>query len=255
MLFTGFVALGGWFAFQSLPIDAVPDITNVQVQVNTPVAALSPEEIERSVTVPVETALNGIPGVTQVRSITRFGISQVTVTFEDDTDIYRARQLVSERLQGVSESLPEGVRPELGPVSSGLGEIYHYVLEAHKPAEGAARLEQLAEIRALQDWYIKPRLLTVKGVAEVNTIGGHEKQYLIQPDPRKMAAYGIHFSDIDEAIESANKNAGGGYVEQTADQFLVQAYGLFTSLDDIRACLSERWRTPRSFRSATSPRS
>lgn len=234
ILFTGLIGLAGWFAFQSLPIDAVPDITNVQVQVNTPVEALSPEEIERSVTVPVETALNGIPGVIQVRSITRFGISQVTVTFEDGTDIYRARQLVTERLQGVADSLPEGLHPELGPVSSGLGEIYHYVVEAKKAATGPARLEQLSEIRALQDWYVKPRLLTVKGVAEVNTIGGHEKQYLIQPDPRKMAALGIHFSDIEEAIESANKNAGGGYVEQTADQFLVQAFGLFTSLDDIR---------------------
>lgn len=234
ILFTLVIAVGGWFAFMNLPIDAVPDITNVQVQVNTPVEALSPEEIERTVTVPVETALNGIPGVIQVRSITRFGISQVTVTFEDDTDIYRARQLVTERLQGISDSLPGGTHPELGPVTSGLGEIYHYVLEAKTPAEGVKRIEQLSEIRSLQDWYIKPRLLTVKGVAEVNTIGGHEKQYLIQPDPKKMASLGIHFSDIEEAIESANKNAGGGYVEQTADQFLVQAFGLFTSLDDIR---------------------
>lgn len=234
LLTTGLVGIAGWFAFTQLPIDAVPDITNVQVQVNTSVGALSPEEIERAVTVPVETALNGIPGVTQVRSITRFGISQVTVTFEDDMDIYRARQLVTERLQGVSDHLPNGARPKLGPVSSGLGEIYHYVIEAEKPAAGPERLSQLSEIRSLQDWYIKPRLLTVKGVAEVNTIGGHEKQYLIQPNSAKMAALGVHFSDIEEAIEVANKNAGGGYVEQTADQFLVQAYGLFTSLEDIR---------------------
>lgn len=234
MLATALAALTGWIAFTNLPIDAVPDITNVQVQVNTPVAALSPEEIERTVTVPVEISLNGIPGVTQVRSITRFGISQVTVTFEDDTDIYRARQLVTERLRGVSEQLPGGVSPTLGPVSSGLGEIYHYVIEAEKTAEGPERLTQLAELRSLQDWYIKPRLLSVKGVAEVNTIGGHEKQYLVEPDPRKMSALGVHFSDIEEAIESTNKNAGGGYVEQTADQFLVQGFGLFKSLDDIR---------------------
>ncbi|WP_413577717.1 efflux RND transporter permease subunit [Bdellovibrio sp. HCB290] len=235
IFFTFLAALAGWFAFQKLPIDAVPDITNVQVQVNTAVEALSPEEIERTVTVPVEIALNGIPGVIQVRSITRFGISQVTVTFEDETDIYRARQLVSERLQDISENLPGGVHPKLGPVTSGLGEVYHYVIEAEKPATGSKRLDQLAEIRSLQDWYIKPRLLTVKGVAEVNTIGGHEKQYLIHPDPKKLSAYGVHFSDIEEAIERANKNAGGGYVEQTADQFLVQAYGLFESLDDIRS--------------------
>ncbi len=231
---TALVAVAGWFAFNKLPIDAVPDITNIQVQVNTAVEALSPEEIERTVTVPVETALNGIPGVTQVRSITRFGISQVTVAFEEGTDIYRARQLVTERLQGVSKNLPVGVSPELGPVTSGLGEIYHYVVEAKIPATGLKRLEQLSEIRALQDWYIKPRLLTVKGIAEVNTIGGHEKQYLIHPDPKKMSALGIHFSDIEEAIESANKNAGGGYVEQTADQFLVQAFGLFKSIEDIK---------------------
>ena len=234
MLATALVAFAGWIAFTKLPIDAVPDITNVQVQVNTPVAALSPEEIERTVTVPVEISLNGIPGVTQVRSITRFGISQVTVTFEDDTDIYRARQLVTERLRGVAEQLPSGVSPTLGPVSSGLGEIYHYVIEAEKTAEGSERLAQLAELRSLQDWYIKPRLLSVKGVAEVNTIGGHEKQYLVEPNPKKMSALGVHFSDIEDAIESANKNAGGGYVEQTADQFLVQGFGLFKSLDDIR---------------------
>lgn len=233
-LATTLVGIAGWYAFKHLAIDAVPDITNVQVQVNTPVEALSPEEIERSVTVPLEMALNGIPGVVQVRSITRFGISQVTVSFEEGMDIYRARQLVTERLQGASDNIPEGVNPQLGPVSSGLGEIYHYVIEAEKPAEGEERLKQLSEIRALQDWYIKPRLLTVKGVAEVNTIGGHEKQYLIQPDPRKMAASGIHFSDIQDAIKAANKNAGGGYVEQTADQFLVQAFGLFKTLDDIR---------------------
>lgn len=234
ILATALVALAGWFSFISLPIDAVPDITNVQVQVNTPVDGLSPEEIERTVTIPVETSLNGIPGVTQVRSITRFGISQVTVTFEEDTNIYHARQLVAERLRGTAEQLPGGAHPQLGPISSGLGEIYHYVIEAENEAKGDERLAQLSEIRALQDWYIKPRLLTVKGVAEVNTIGGHEKQYLIHPHPKKMAAYGVHFSDIQEAIESANKNAGGGYVEQTADQFLVQGYGLFTSLDDIR---------------------
>lgn len=234
LLATLVLAVFGWFAFMQLPIDAVPDVTNVQVQVNTSVEALSPEEIERTVTVPVEIALNGVPGVTQVRSITRFGISQVTVTFEDDVDIYRARQLVTERLQGISDKLPNGLNPKLGPVSSGLGEIYHYVIEAEEVAQGTARTTQLAELRSLQDWFIKPRLLAVKGVAEVNTIGGHEKQYLIHPHSAKMAALGIHFSDIQEAIETANKNAGGGYIEQTGDQFLVQAFGLFTSLDDIR---------------------
>ncbi|MCC7442683.1 MAG: efflux RND transporter permease subunit [Bdellovibrionales bacterium] len=234
ILATAIVAIWGWQAFQSLPIDAVPDLTNVQVQVNTPVEALGPEEIERTITVPIETSLNGIPGVTQVRSITRFGLSQVTVVFEDDTDIYRARQLVSERLQTVASQLPEETFPELGPVTTGLGEIYHYVIEAEKPASGPERLEQLMELRALQDWHVKPRLLTVKGVAEVNSIGGFERQYHIQPDPKKMARYGIHFSDIEEAVEKVNRNVGGGYVEQTADQFIVQGSGLFKGVEDIR---------------------
>lgn len=234
ILATGLIALWGWVSFNRLPIDAIPDITNKQVQVNTNVEAIGPEEIERRVTLPVETALNGIPGVTQVRSLTRFGISQVTVVFEDNVDIYKARQLVSERLQTISGKLPKNVQPTLGPVSTGLGEIYHYVLEADYPLQGEKRIEQLMEIRTIQDWIIKPRLLTVKGVAEVNTIGGYERQYHIEPDPKKMAQFAIKFRDIEDAIESVNQNTGGGYVEQTADQFLVQGNGLFKSLDDIR---------------------
>ena len=234
ILLTFLMAYGGWESFKLLPIDAVPDITNIQVQVNTQVEGRSPDEIERTVTYPLETALNGVPGVTQVRSITRYGLSQVTVVFEDDTDIYRARQLVSERLQSVSNQLPNFVKPILGPVSTGLGEIFHYVIEAEKVALGDDRLKQLSDIRAIQDWYVKPRLLTIKGVAEVNTIGGYERQYHIEPNPELMAKYGLHFADIENAIEKVNKNAGGGYIEQTADQFIVQASGLFESLEDIR---------------------
>ena len=234
ILFTGLVALAGWQSFKRLPIDAVPDITNIQVQVNTAVEALGPEEIERTVTTPIEISLNGIPGVTQVRSITRFGLSQVTVVFEDHTDIYRARQLVSERLQSIASQLPKGTFPKLGPVTTGLGEIFHYVIEANEPATGQKRLEQLMEIRAIQDWYVKPRLLQVKGVAEVNSIGGYERQYHIQPDRKNMAQYGIHFSEIEDAVEKVNVNVGGGYIEQTGDQFIVQGSGLFKTLDDIR---------------------
>lgn len=234
ILFTAVIALWGWQSFKSLPIDAVPDITNVQVQVITSVEALGPEEIERTITTPVEISLNGIAGVTQVRSITRFGISVVTVSFEDHTDIYRARQLISERLQTIATQLPQGAHPKLGPVSSGLGEIFHYMVEADQEASGDARLAQLQELRALQDWYVKPRLLTVKGVAEVNSIGGFEKQYQIEPDPKKMAQFGLHFSDIHEALERVNRNAGGSYVEQTGEQFLIQGNGLFKTLGDIR---------------------
>ena len=234
ILLTMLVAFAGWESFKHLPIDAVPDITNVQVQVNTQVEGRGPDEIERTVTYPLETALNGVPGVTQVRSITRYGLSQVTVVFEEGTDIYKARQLVSERLQSISGQLPSFVEPMLGPVSTGLGEIFHYIIDAEKIASGEERLKQLTEIRAIQDWYVKPRLLTIKGVAEVNTIGGFERQYHIEPDPNLMAKYGLHFGDIERAIEKVNKNAGGGYIEQTADQFIVQASGLFESLEDIK---------------------
>lgn len=234
ILLTMLVAFAGWESFKHLPIDAVPDITNVQVQVNTQFEGRGPDEIERTVTYPLETALNGVPGVTQVRSITRYGLSQVTVVFEEGTDIYKARQLVSERLQSISGQLPSFVEPMLGPVSTGLGEIFHYVIEAEQVEKGEGRLKQLTEIRAIQDWYVKPRLLTIKGVAEVNTIGGFERQYHIEPDPTLMARYGLHFGDIERAIEKVNKNAGGGYIEQTADQFIVQASGLFESMEDIK---------------------
>lgn len=234
ILFTIILSYAGWESFKDLPIDAVPDITNVQVQVNTQVEGRGPSEIERTVTYPLETALNGVPGVTQVRSITRYGLSQVTIVFEESMDIYKARQLVAERLQAMKTQLPQNVEPVMGPVSTGLGEIYHYVIEAKEVASGKDRLEQLSEIRAIQDWYVKPRLLTIKGVAEVNTIGGYEKQYHIEPNSKLMKEYGIHFGEIAKAIEKVNKNAGGGYIEQTGDQFIVQASGLFESLEDIK---------------------
>lgn len=234
IILTLLLGFAGYESFKRLPIDAVPDITNIQVQLNTQVEGRGPDEIERTVTYPLETAMNGVPGVTQVRSITRYGLSQVTIVFEDDTDIYKARQLVSERLQSISNQLPTSVEPVLGPVSTGLGEIFHYVIEADSIAKGEERLKQLTEIRAIQDWYVKPRLLTIKGVAEVNTIGGYERQYHIEPNPILMAKYGLHFGDIERAIEKVNQNAAGGYVEQTADQFIVQASGLFETMEDIK---------------------
>lgn len=228
------MAGAGLVAFQKLPIDAVPDITNNQVQVNTTIEGLAPEEIERTVTYPVESSMRGLAGVDSVRSITRFGLSQVTVVFKDGVDIYRARQLVSERLQGVGGSLPSGARPGLGPISTGLGEIYHYVLNPKSKASGDARVKQLMELKSLQEWFIKPRLLTVEGVAEVNSTGGFEKQFHVHPNPQKMAANGVHFGEIVEALEGVNKNVGGGYIEQTAEQFLVQGVGLLKSIEDIK---------------------
>lgn len=229
------LAIAGWITFENLPIDAVPDITNVQVQINTTIEGLAPEEIERNITVPVETTMNGIAGVTQVRSITRFGLSQVTVVFEDDVDIYRARQLISERLQSISGELPADAQPQMGPISTGLGEIFYYSVEATHIKQGPERLTQLMELKSVQDWYVKPRLLTVKGVAEVNAIGGFEKQYHIQPIPERMSFYGLHFDDIEQAIENSHKNVGGGYIQQTGEQFVVQAVGLLQNIDDIKA--------------------
>lgn len=229
------IGLAGWFTFQNLPIDAVPDVTNNQVQINTSVDGLSPEETERNVTFPIENAMRGLAGVSEVRSLTRFNLSQVTVIFEDSVEIYRARQLVAERLQSVASILPKGVSPQPGPVTSGLGEIVHYSIEADKIEVGEKRLEQLMEMRTLQEWFVKPRLLTVKGVAEVNTIGGYERQFHIQPDAKKMAQYGVQFTDITEAIDKTNQNVGGGYVQQTGEQFLVQAVGLLKDIEDIKS--------------------
>ncbi len=232
---TAIMAVIGWISFQTLPIDAVPDVTNVQVQINTHVEGFAPEQIERTITYPIEAAMNGLEGVTELRSLTRFGLSQVTVVFEDGTDIYRGRQLISERLQAIAGDLPTSAQPRMGPVSTGLGEIFHYSVEAEKVSEGEERVLQLMDLRAIQDWQVKPRLLTVKGVAEVNTIGGFEKQFHVQPDIESLLNYGLHFDDIVEALERTNRIVGGGYVKQTAEQFLVQASGLLQSVEDIQA--------------------
>ena len=229
----------GLKSFQELSIDAVPDITNTQVQINTQVKGLVPEEVERMVTFPIEYSMNGIPGVETIRSISRYGISQVTVIFKEDTDIYKARQLASEKLQNIE--LPAGVVPEMGPISTGLGEIFHYSIEAKSPEKDEEkRLLQLMELRSIQDWYIKPRLLTVKGVTEVNTIGGYEKQFFIQPKIDQMSKYGLHFDDVEAAIESTNLNVGGGYIQQTGEQLLVRGVGLLKGIKDIENLVVKR---------------
>ncbi len=229
----------GYQSFQTLSIDAVPDITNTQVQINTPVKGLVPEEIERMVTFPIEYSMNGIPGVLTIRSISRFGISQVTIIFKEDIAILTARQLVSEKLQNLE--LPRGVTPEMGPISTGLGEIFHYSISAKKvEVDPDKRLVQLMELRSLQDWFIKPRLLTVKGVTEVNTIGGYEKQFFIQPNIKKMTNLGVHFDDIENAIEQTNLNVGGGYIQQTGEQLLIRGVGLLKNFSDIENVVVKR---------------
>ena len=229
----------GYKSFQTLSIDAVPDITNTQVQINASVTGLVPEEIERMVTFPLEYSLNGLPGVETVRSISRFGISQVTVVFDEDTPIMQARQLVSEKLQGIE--LPEGINPEMGPISTGLGEVFHYSLSAKSPkTESEERLRELMELRSLQEWFIKPRLLNVKGVTEINTIGGYEKQFFIQPDIALLARYGLHFDDIENAIKKTNLNVGGGYIQQSGEQLLVRGVGLLRNFKDIENVVVKR---------------
>jgi len=229
------VILGGLYAFRLLPIDAVPDITNVQVSVSSQVVGLVPEEIEKFVTFPIESEMGGIPGVEEVRSISRFGLSQVTLVFEEGFDVYRARQLVSEKLQTVREELPKGVEPSLGPITTGLGEIYFYSLEAKEPAsDPQERLKQLMELRAINEYSLKPRLLMVKGVSEVNAIGGYEKQFHVKPRLDSMAKFGIDLDDVVSAIEENNRSTGGGYVQQTAEQLLIQAPGLLTSTDQLQ---------------------
>lgn len=236
VLFVTFLlALAGWFSFTQLPIDAVPDITNTQVQVFAQAGGLSAEEAERSITFPIEKSMGGISGVKQVRSISRFGLSVVTVVFEDGYDIYRARQLVSERLQSISSDLPEGVEPNLGPISSGLGEIFFYALKYEESDDSKEeRFEKLMELRSAQEWLVKPRLLTVPGIAEVNTIGGYEKQFHVIPDPKKLLRYGVSFSSIVDALKKTNMNVGGGYVQQSGEQFVVKGQGLLSDLDDIK---------------------
>lgn len=238
---------GVWSAFH-LPVDAVPDITNVQVQINTEVPALAPEEIEKLVTFPLEIELAGIPGMVELRSLSKFGLSQVTLVFKDGTDIYRARQLVSERILNAADELPEGLSPKLAPISTGLGEIYYYTVEYKPDATNkpASRYEQLMELSQVQDFVIKPHLRSVPGIAEVNTSGGFEKQIVVMPDPEKMLSVGITFSEIADIVAENAENAGGGAVQMGGEQIVIRADGRVRNAVEIADL-------PIKFRSGTEP--
>lgn len=231
-----FVLIGiGVYSAVRLPIDAVPDITNVQVQVNTAVPAYAPEEIEKLVTFPIENEMSGIPGLIELRSLSKFGLSQVTLVFEEGTDIFRSRQLVSERLQTVVEDLPDGLIPKLAPISTGLGEIYYYVVQyapgaTNKPA---TREAQLMELKLIHDYQIKPRLRSTPGLAEVNASGGYEKQIVIQPNPDKLKSVGMSFSEIAAAIGHNVENAGGGVIQLGGEQVAVRAAGRVRTVEEI----------------------
>ena len=227
-------ALGAW-NFTRLPIDAVPDITNVQVQVNTVAPGYSPLEVEQRITFPLETAMGGLPKLDYTRSLSRYGLSQVTVIFKDGTDIYFARQLVNERIQQAKDKLPPGTETSMGPVSTGLGEIYMYAVEA-KP--GAKKPDgepySATDLRTIQDWIIKPQLRTVPGIVEVNTIGGYERQFHVLPDPARLIAYRLTFRDVMAALLAQNANVGAGYVERNGEQYLVRTPGQVSNLEEIR---------------------
>jgi cobalt-zinc-cadmium resistance protein CzcA len=235
MLATLAMAAIGVYNYLRLPIDAVPDITNVQVQINTSANGYSPLEVEQRVTFPIETVMAGLPNLEQTRSLSRYGLSQVTVVFKDGTDIYFARQLVNQRIQEAKENLPQGVVPVMGPISTGLGEIFLWTVEsapdARKP-DGTPYTP--TDLREIQEWIIKPQLRQVEGVTEINSIGGYAKEYHITPDPVKLSAHGLALKDVVTAIDRNNSNAGAGYIERKGEQFLIRAPGQVRTLDDIR---------------------
>jgi len=230
-------AVGGALSLRHLDIDAFPDTTPVQIQVNTVAPSLAPEEVERQITFPVEQAISGLPGLDMVRSISKFGLSQVVVTFKDGTDVYFARQVVNERLGSVA--LPEGIeRPQMGPVSTGLGEVFHYVLTCEgydfSTLPDEERIKKVTELRTIHDWVVKPQLQSVPGVAEVNSWGGYEKQYQVRIDPGRLVKHHLTFDQVTEAIQENNRNVGGGNISVGARMLLVHGQGRTVNVEQIR---------------------
>ncbi len=253
VLVTVAIACIGAYSFTRLPIDAVPDITNNQVQINTVYAAFSPTEVEKQITFPIETALAGIPGLQYTRSLSRNGFSQVTAVFEDHVNIYFARQQVGERLIEAKEALPEGADPRMGAISTGLGEVYMWVVEYSEEkkensiegfqADGSyltpegrylrTEIERAAYLREIQDWVVRPQLKSLPGVAGIDSIGGYEKHYVVEPDPEKLVAYGISFNDLIEALERNNVSTGAGFIEHRGEAYIVRAASLIKNEADI----------------------
>ncbi|ALA82542.1 CusA/CzcA family heavy metal efflux RND transporter [Xanthomonas euvesicatoria] len=240
VLTAALVALGVW-SYRHLSIDATPDITNVQVQINTQAPGYSPLEAEQRVTFAIETAMAGLPKLDYSRSLSRYGLSQVTVVFKDGTDLYFARQQVAERLQQIASQLPEGLDPEMGPISTGLGEIFMYTVEAEPNARKPDGTPYTAtDLRTLQDWVIRPQLRTTPGVTEVNTIGGFERQIHITPDPAQLVALGFTLNDVVAAVMRNNQNIGAGYIERNGQQFLVRVPGQLANLEAIGNIVLDR---------------
>ncbi len=229
------IAAGAW-SLQYLDVDAFPDTTPVMVQINATAPSLSPEEVEQQITFPIEQVISGLPDLEKLRSISKFGMSQVVVTFEDGTDIYFARQLIGERLATVE--LPAGIeRPKMGPVSTGLGEVFHYVVRADgvdmASLPQARRVEKLTELRTIHDWVIRPQMRTVAGSAEVNSWGGYEKQYQVRIDPNQVIKHGLTFDEVVTAVKENNRNVGGGNITRNAEMLLVHGIGRTVNAEQI----------------------
>ncbi len=229
----GFAALGIW-SYQHLRIDAVPDITNVQVQINTEAPGYSPLEVEQRVTWSIETALSGLPHLSYTRSLSRYGLSQVTLVFDEGTNIYFARNLINERLTTIKSKLPAGLEPTMGPIATGLGEIFMYTVTAKQDAKQTnGQPFDATALREIQDWIIRPQLVLVKGVTEINSIGGYNKQYHVTPDPEKLLAYGLNLEQVRAALERNNQNRGAGYIENRGQQWLIRTTGQLENIIDI----------------------
>ncbi|WP_442966045.1 efflux RND transporter permease subunit [Rheinheimera sp. SA_1] len=234
MLLTLLLAAGGLWQASQLPVDAVPDITNIQVQINTAAEGFSPQETEQRITYPIETAMAGLPKLEYTRSLSRYGLSQVTVVFVEGTDIYWARQQVSERLQAVRNELPDDIDAEMGPIVSGLGEIFSYTVKAAddaKKTDGSSYSPE--DLRTIQDWIIRPQLLKVPGVTEINTIGGYVREYQVAPDLVKLLAFKLTLDDLAQALSQNNSNIGAGYIERNGEQWLIRSPGQLGSVEDI----------------------
>lgn len=225
----------GIYSYQKLSIDAVPDITNVQVQINSQANGFTAPEVEQRITYPIENAMSGIPNLEQTRSISRYGLSQVTIIFKDGTDIYWARQLINQRLQEAKSALPDSIDPQMSPISTGLGEIYQWVVKAEpnaKKADGSAY--SAMDLREIQDWIIRPQLQRLQGVAEVNSIGGYNKTYVVSPDLTRLQQLQIPLTDLQDALQNNNENRGAGFIEENGQQLTVRVPGMLTSIQDIQ---------------------
>ncbi|MDR3391383.1 MAG: efflux RND transporter permease subunit [Sulfuriferula sp.] len=229
------ILLFGLDATRKLSVDAFPDVTNVQVQIATEATGRSPEEVERGITVPLEVIMTGLPGLTEMRSLNKPGLSLITLVFTEDTDVFFARQLVMERLLEVQPKMPQGITPVLGPVSTGLGEVYQYTLERPDDGKRALTTAELTDRRIAQDWVVRPLLRSIPGVAEINSQGGYVKEYQILVNPDRLRHYGLSIADIYQAVARNNANASGGILPQRAEQYLIRGIGLVKNLDDIRA--------------------